>query len=594
MGLTCICFDCPQPLMGVPDLSRFRGECCYCYRGADNGISVCGCGLSLCSRHKGVHVRKAGCSAVFDVREAGGDLGMEVRSEVLGQEEVEEVRERLMMLARHGGEEERLISKDEEVVCPHGCPGDPACMELGNVEELRCQACDVGTRLWACLSCGYIGCGRVQYGVEGNGHAKQHYDQTQHNVFVLVSSLSEESPEVFCYLCDSTIRSVYGRSADAVTIEFCGSDVNGEGKSTRRIVKCHGKVAKKLATEGKEEEPKGGKESVESPYVGISNSGNTCYISSVIHMIGHAVSKEEVDLEQHFEICDGKNPLECFFCQLMRVLGRMKDARNKHATDVISILDLVMLIWRDMPMFGKFAQQDAHEFLMFLLEKIREGEDAYLIPSITSLFEFEVGRRVSCSRCLSESVGYECMVMICTFLKGDIRKSVETFFSADEWDCECGGKKTAARFVTVLPKYLIIQIGRYSYSGNEVKKIKDKIEMKSVKLEGFMSREKADRSLVQKLTTSGYLEDDAKRALGLFLNDEDKARDFLERSGLETPRTDSKYRVVGCINHTGDNIKTGHYTWWVYEEERCYLVDDTSVLNSGVDVLEDGYIFLFK
>ncbi|UYI28057.1 ubiquitin carboxyl-terminal hydrolase [Encephalitozoon cuniculi] len=578
--------------MGLPNLSRFREKCCYCYRSIGDGISVCDCGFSFCEKHRGIHLGKSGCRIVFDIKEVGSDLGIEIKNAMLGEEEVEELRRRMEILIKPGDEDERVLSRDEEVRCVHGCPEGPSSIEMGNIGGLKCNLCDVNTRLWVCFSCGYVGCGRMQYGAEGNGHAKSHYEETQHNVFVLVPSLLKEDCEIFCYLCDSNIRSRYNSAENSVTIDFGGADGKTEERSVRKVMSCRGIAEPEFLEKKRAPESKG--ESVPSPYVGIINSGNTCYISSVIHMVGYAVSKEEFDLEQHFEICYMKNPLECFFCQLMRVLSKMKETKDNEGVNRISILDLIMLIWRDMPMFGKFAQQDAHEFLLFLLEKIREGERSYLIPPITSLFEFEVGRRVSCSGCMDDSTSYESMLMICTFLKGNIRKSVEMFFLPDEWSCECGGKKKVSRFITTLPKYLIIQVGRYSYNNYKVEKIKDKIEMRSIKLGSFMSKDEADRSLVRKLVDSGYPEEDAAKALGIFWNDESKARSLLENHAMMDMRTDSKYRVVGCINHSGDNIKAGHYTWWVYDNGKCFKIDDTTVLNSNVEVLEDGYIFLFK
>jgi len=227
------------------------------------------------------------------------------------------------------------------------------------------------------------------------------------------------------------------------------------------------------------------------------------------------------------------------------------------------------------------------------LEKIREGEASFLIPSITSFFDFEVGERIECSNCSDTSITYESMSMLCTIIKSRIRESVSSFFNGYEWDCECGGKKKTTRFITKLPKYLIIQIGRYSYD-NDAGKVKDKIGMESLKLDRLMSKAEPDSLLSRKFIEEGYPEEDVKSILRMFCNDEKKSKSSLEMNIINEQRNDPKYRVIGCINHSGTNVKTGHYTWWVYDEERCYLIDDTHVLNSDVEVLEDGYIYLFK
>jgi len=311
-------------------------------------------------------------------------------------------------------------------------------------------------------------------------------------------------------------------------------------------------------------------------------------------MIGYVISKEEFDLDTHFQICWMENPLECFFCQLMKVFNKMKEVSNENGINKITIIDLVRLIWRDMSMFTKHMQHDAHEFLLFLLEKIQEGEEAYILPPITSFFNFEVGRKISCNNCSDGSIVYEKMPMLCTIIKNRIRSSVATFFNEYEWDCDCGGKKKAIRFVTKLPEYLIIQIGRYSYDNNNLGKINDKINMETLKLDKFMSKMEPDEGLIKKLINEGYSKDEIMKALSIFCNDEEKVRNILKEGNVEKYRMNPKYQVVGCINHSGANVRTGHYTWWIYDKERCYLIDDTNIINSTVEILEDGYIFLFK
>ena len=57
--------------------------------------------------------------------------------------------------------------------------------------------------LWLCLTCGNLGCGwQYHDGTGGNGHAKNHYENSKHSVAVLYGTISEElNPSGYCYSC---------------------------------------------------------------------------------------------------------------------------------------------------------------------------------------------------------------------------------------------------------------------------------------------------------------------------------------------------------------------------------------------------------
>ena len=44
-----------------------------------------------------------------------------------------------------------------------------------NAEKLKCSSCDITSKLWICMECGHVGCGREQ-----NQHAILHYKETHH------------------------------------------------------------------------------------------------------------------------------------------------------------------------------------------------------------------------------------------------------------------------------------------------------------------------------------------------------------------------------------------------------------------------------
>ncbi|KAH9411793.1 ubiquitin carboxyl-terminal hydrolase [Ordospora pajunii] len=573
------------------NLSRFRKCCCYCYRDIAEGICVCGCGLSFCSAHKQIHFCKAGCFAVLEARDFGGERGIEVRSEVIDGDEMLDAVKKLKALAELNYFE-GVTQENDEIMCVHGCSVNAGDLNVGEACKVECEMCSIRSRLWICISCGYVGCGRKQYGVEGEGHARMHYEKEGHNIFVLVESLGMKNVEVFCYLCDSRVMSEYDMFDRMVRIRFEDRDAADVINDVCvRIDYSGGMESSEKSRHGCDNEPA---EEVNGPYVGIGNFGNTCYISSALQIVGYAVSHEDVDTEMHFEVCHAKNPLECLFCQLMRVFGTMRQSVKEGKGSRILIEELATLVWKAMPVFERHTQQDAHEFLVLLLEQIAEAESMYLIPQITSLLNFEICMRVECSGCSEVCVTHEKIPVVCTIMNDSISKAVDVFFDDDTWKCECGGDKRRKKRITRLPKYMAVQVGRYVYDSGELKKINYKIGIRSLVLEKHMSNAHADQALVADLVNCGYAAERARSALSTAENDMEIALQIMQADQECEVAKDHEYRVVGCISHTGCNPASGHYTWWVYSENGCKLIDDTKIVECSVEILEDGYIFLLR
>ncbi|PIA13017.1 zf-UBP-domain-containing protein, partial [Coemansia reversa NRRL 1564] len=81
--------------------------------------------------------------------------------------------------------------------------------EDGNTsEQSRCHICERTNDLWICLICGTIGCGRY-----ANGHAKDHFGQTQHPY-----SMELESQSVWDYAGDGYVHRLMQNMADRKVI----------------------------------------------------------------------------------------------------------------------------------------------------------------------------------------------------------------------------------------------------------------------------------------------------------------------------------------------------------------------------------------
>ena len=64
--------------------------------------------------------------------------------------------------------------------------------EQGKLEK-NCTDCQLTENLWACLTCGNLGCGRSQFGgIGGHGHGLAHFETTRHPVAVKIGTITPD------------------------------------------------------------------------------------------------------------------------------------------------------------------------------------------------------------------------------------------------------------------------------------------------------------------------------------------------------------------------------------------------------------------
>lgn len=329
------------------NLSNFRDRCCYCFMGVRDGLCRCTCGLSLCSSHRSMHTGKFGCGVLFDVNtDENGKLAVEnlslAASSLFSGDAAspDALAQRLASIAKQGGSE-----PDDRMECPHISGASPVEASLGRP---RCSTCGLEENLWMCLGCGNIGCGREQPSRKGCGHALAHFQggPEGHGQAVYVSSIGEDSaPDTYCYHCDAFVYNPHH-----LRIEYNNSNVKRFRDSDREH------------SSAEEDAPVARKD---AHFVGIRNAGQTCYISSVLQMLGDLYQDYEPDA--HFLLCEA-NPLECLGCQFAKIMAALRQQKcGKHAAPAVIPLDLeyldigdfLRLIFREMPQYSKGQQQDS-------------------------------------------------------------------------------------------------------------------------------------------------------------------------------------------------------------------------------------------
>lgn len=536
--------------MTIDNISQFRDKCCYCFTDISEKLSVCTCNLSLCKRHVTEHMNVFNCKHFYNVQ-ATKDENQNLKVHVEGCSNPEEIAEKITFILANGLQN----GDDQGVICPH-LSSDKILDKVIETDTEKCEECGLKENLWICLECGHIGCGRQQTGAKGKGHALQHHkdhsDQKQkipqhenhsnfqdsksmkatekHAQAIYLTSIDTGKEQTYCYICNDFIANKY-------ELKFKRKTKNSELFNS----------SNKSSSVNEEDSEMGDI----STYIGITNNGQSCYVSSVMQLLADACSN--IDLTLHFSICIEK-PLDCFCCQLLRVIIGLQ-VNNKTQTEgcqKIEISDFLKIVYREMPEFVCYKQEDCSEFLQSLLFKISLYEDSMLMPTITSMFSFGVETNISCTDCKENTNTItEDKILYVKFAK-KLTDAIINYFDRSELLCKCGGKQVVRLWMKTPPKKLLVVVKRHKHENNIISKITDPITVTN-----FLYNEIND------------------------ISDDSSDKDRL-------------FKVKNCICHQGNTIESGHYTWWVQDGKGSFLVNDEKVTKSDDKKLEEGVVYVFK
>lgn len=268
-------------------------------------------------------------------------------------------------------------------------------IEHDNNAEWLCSVCQSDRSPWICLLCGVVHCGRYV-----NGHAKSHFEEReQHTVCMDCNSLA-----AFCYTCDEfVINDTKERHLEQLRMKLQNlpgviQDSTRQHKRRRSHSGDSSSTENRLRKRRKADDKKGnGKLRV----VGLRNLGNTCFMNAVLQSLSNI---------QQF--C-------CYFTQLPALgdnackngrrtcitrqykggddilmaeeLRKTMIALRQGSKTAISPESLFTVIWKVVPRFRGYQQQDAHEFLRYMLDRLHT-ELLNILPYPTACSPF-IGRK---------------------------------------------------------------------------------------------------------------------------------------------------------------------------------------------------------
>lgn len=268
----------------------------------------------------------------------------------------------------------------------------------------KCSNCDLTSNLWICLQCGNLNCGRPQFGGGGgNGHALAHFEASQHPLSVKLGSITAEgSVDIYCYLCDEEVKD----PSIASHLAHWGIDIAQQEKTEKSLAELQLEQNVKwdfaMSSDGKELEP------VMGPgLTGLRNLGNTCYLNSVVQCLFALPMFQAAFPANTPDNTSSTDPANDLLIQLRK----MQDGLNSghYAVKDFQSEDgyqrgfapamFKYLIGKNHPEFAGMGQQDAFEFLSYLVGEIQKiaAKSGTLDP--TESLQFETENRLECTEC---------------------------------------------------------------------------------------------------------------------------------------------------------------------------------------------------
>ncbi|SCV69304.1 BQ2448_2324 [Microbotryum intermedium] len=300
--------------------------------------------------------------------------------------------------------------------------------ELQRSGLATCEAagCGLTSNLWLCLTCGSLGCGRPQFGGGGgNGHGLAHTKNHGHPVAVKMGTIEADgSADVYCYACDDA-RIDPQLAEHLANVGIAVHDQTKTEKSMTELQVEHNMSYDFAMTgaDGAELEPLYG-----PGLTGMRNLGNSCYLASSLQTLFSLPSFQTrylTSFHTHVMHCAHLDPTKCLECQLSKLADGLLSGRyavpcqddstdtslkSKDSQDFskkkapvfqagISPSMFKALIGKGHSEFSTMRQQDAGEFLAYLLESMRRASRSTDLDDPTSTFRFAMEEKLQCLDC---------------------------------------------------------------------------------------------------------------------------------------------------------------------------------------------------
>uniref|UniRef100_A0A670KEL7 Ubiquitin carboxyl-terminal hydrolase n=1 Tax=Podarcis muralis TaxID=64176 RepID=A0A670KEL7_PODMU len=435
--------------------------------------------------------------------------------------------------------------------CPHlgasvCLAPDSAKFPQGSPSSWCCSVCRSNKSPWICLTCSSVHCGRYV-----NGHAKKHYEEAQvslanhkktekqekiqHTVCMDCSSYS-----TYCYRCDDFVHLQNLENSAFAADRQRKRKLLEDSSLNSKLLKINGSTTALCAT-------------------GLRNLGNTCFMNAILQSLSSLVEEFRKTL-----------------CALWQ-----------GSQTAFSPESLFYVVWKIMPNFRGYQQQDAHEFMRYLLDHLHlelqggfNGVSRSVILQensglsggsrccingtstvVTAIFGGILQNEVNCLICGTESRKFDPFLDLSLDIPSHFRNKrknqengpmctlpdcLRSFTDLEELDetelymchkCKKKQKSTKKFWIQKLPKVLCLHLKRFHWTAYLRNKVDTYVEFP-----------------LRGLDMKCYLLEP-------------------ENSGPES----CLYDLAAVVVHHGSGVGSGHYTAYATHEGRWFHFNDSTV-----------------
>jgi len=346
---------------------------------------------------------------------------------------------------------------------------------------------------------------------------------------------------------------------------------------------------------------------------GLYNMGNTCFMSVVLQSLIHNPFVRAYYLAEGHKSLDCEREA-CISCALDEIFNEFHSQEKAEGYGLVAMLQSS---WRTGGSLAGYQQQDAHEYLQFLLnslhsanidpdEKEDKAEDCTCV--IHKTFGGLLQSTVTCSKCKNVNSTLDPFMDLSLDVRKDPVKKKEPpskkdksdgtivaappmnltecfdrFTSpetlpASEYTCRnCSSAQAATKRLSLarLPPCLPIHLKRFSHSKNSATSIKLETKVK----------------FPLSVDLAPYAVDKAKKVKPESA-DKDKDKDTKQKKDTEKEPPKPVYELASVIQHKG-KMDSGHYIsfsrvddeWFMFDDSKVVVVEESRVLSSEAYML---------